>query len=229
MFDTEALRHSGIVDPRLDVLPTAESVSALTADLLETVHSANSADRIPKAPIGSVCGSQDEGLVTPINFRTGNPYAIRERNGIRMYKLITVNPDHPGPQTNNARGYSKLGPTKRTRQRKTRRSSTIDVDSDSQASYRTSEEAEQETEGITQTPLTKKRRTDVEALRKRVAKMQAELEEAEHLEALEKSKTQQMDVSILVPERMTRLIRHRGISRRKVAILQRSRQLSNDS
>lgn len=200
--DTEALRRSGIVDPSLNVLSTAAPVSAFGAALLKNISGGNPADRIPKAPAGNVGGPQDETPATYMNLPTGNPYAISERNGIRMYKLITVNPGNPGPQTNNkARANSKPGPTtKRTRQSTGRCSSIIDLDSDcdSQAIDRASEEAEQAPERTSSTPLIKKRRTDVEALRSTIVKLQAELEEAEHLEALEKSKTQQMDVSILV-------------------------------
>ncbi|KAL8826540.1 MAG: hypothetical protein Q9191_003744 [Dirinaria sp. TL-2023a] len=194
-----ALRRSGIVDSNLDVLPTAGPASVITsgAALPEEVDGGNPADRIPKAPASNVGGSQDETPAKHLNLRTGNPYAISERNGIRVYQLITVNPDHPGPQTNNkARYYIKTGSTKkRARQGTIRHSSIIDLDSDcdSQASHQGSEEAEQAPERASPMLPIKKRRTDVEALRAMVVKMQAELEEAEHLEALEKSKTQQME------------------------------------
>ena len=186
------------MDPRLDFLPTAESVSAHAAGLLQMADINDPAAIIPNAPIGIMERSFNGEPATALNLHTTNPYAISERNGWRIYKLITVNPENPGPQITNAGARSKQNSSKkRKRQSKSRRSSTVDLDTDSQASFGQSEEEDSEIDERALTSTTKKRRKDVSALRTEVVKMQAELEKAERLEALEKTKTQQMDVRLV--------------------------------
>ena len=141
-----------------------------------------------------------EGPTTPVNgvspptSQTGgasNPYAVSERNGCRIYKLLTINPDKPGPQTNNARGFAVGKSTKKRKKRaKARRSTAADADTDSEDDYVPSNES-------SPSPDNNKRRktADVEDLRAKVAQMQADLNDAKRLEDMEKSKTDSMDVS----------------------------------
>lgn len=135
--------------------------------------------------------------MTPVNTRTGNPFSVSIKNGCRIYKVVTINPEHPGPQINNAQlRYSRQPAKKRKRKSKSQRSETIDDETVSEANYEPSEDSGH---GSDEAPSSKKHKADgVDRLRKEVNKMQAMLNKAESLEAKEKDKTQQMDVSHLL-------------------------------
>lgn len=194
MILTEVLRKLGIVDPRLTVLPTAEAVSAMAAGLLQMANSSGPASSPSNAVARHTGGASNETAPMPVNMRTGNPYSITVRNGCRIYKLITLNPEKPGPQSNNAKGFSHVKQQKRKKKTKSRRSETVDDDLGSEANYEPSEDSDEDN---SETQSQKKaKNNDLERMRKEVAKMQAQLEEAERVEAREKGKTQKMDVSI---------------------------------
>lgn len=123
--------------------------------------------------------------------RASNPFATTEKNGIRILKQLTITPETPGPQINNALRYHVTnGDRKRKKGAKPRLSTAVDDVTDSEDGSVASEES-------TPDPDSNKRRkaAEVEKLRAKVSKMQADLDQLKRFEDEEKGKTDSMDVS----------------------------------
>lgn len=123
--------------------------------------------------------------------RASNPFAMTEKNGIRILKQLTITPETPGPQINTAPRYHVTnGGKKRKKGAKPRLSTAVDDDTDSDDGSVASEES-------TPDPDSNKRRkaAEVEKLRAKVSKMQADLDQLKRFEDEEKGKTESMDVS----------------------------------
>jgi hypothetical protein len=125
--------------------------------------------------------------------RASNPFAMTEKNGIRILKQLTITPETPGPQINNAlRFHVTNGGKKRKKRAKPRVSTAVDDDTDSDDEDVASEES-------TPDPDSNKRRkaAEVENLRAKISKMQADLDQLKRFEDEEKGKTESMDVSYM--------------------------------
>lgn len=119
-----------IIMPRRDILATAQQRKAMEDGLLQIFADGRqlARDSAHSNPYITATG----GSVTPARAKVLNPYAVTERNGIRFFRKVALNPDAPGPQIN---GAQKRGP--HTYKRKKRAAST----------YSTDAEGDTETEG----------------------------------------------------------------------------------
>lgn len=193
---SDALRHAGMVDPRLNALASADAVSAMAAGLLELAGGssplAGQLQHAITSPGASTPASVAGATTTASQAaRVSNPFNMSERNGIRFYKQLAVTPAKPGPQANVALRYQSTNPNKKRKQRaKVHGSNTFEEDIDPEDEYVASEEE-------TPDPESNKRRkaAEVEKLRSRVTEMQVDLDQLQRFEEEEKAKTEGMDVS----------------------------------
>lgn len=125
--------------------------------------------------------------------RASNPFAMTEKNGIRILKQLTITPETPGPQINNAlRFHVTNGGKKRKKRAKPRVSTAVDDDTDSDDEDVASEESTPDPDGNK-----RRKAAEVENLRAKISKMQADLDQLKRFEDEEKGKTESMDVSYM--------------------------------
>ena len=114
----------------------------------------------------------------------GNPWVVRERNGLREYKQLDITPDKPGPQVSHRRGRKRARDLK-GKKRSTRRPSSLKVDDDSDSNF---------TEALSIKTRSKRAKRYIDSLRNEVGQLQNKRDKARrNLE--EQSKTETLEVS----------------------------------
>ena len=123
-------------------------------------------------------------LESPVAYArfNGNPWVVRERNGLREYKQLDIIPDNPGPQISNAQSSKRSRGLNKGKKPGTRRSYHLEEDSDS------------DSPSATRTP-SKRTKPNVDGLRAEVGRLQLKRDEARrNLEEQSKAKSLQLDL-----------------------------------
>ena len=100
-----------------------------------------------------------------------NPWVVRERNGLREYKQLDINPDEPGPQIISTKRVPKRPRfSKKGKKQASRRSSRLDDDLDYDSA-----------EGLSEQGQSKRVKSCLEGLRAEVKQLQLERNEARRI------------------------------------------------
>ena len=100
-----------------------------------------------------------------------NPWVVRERNGLREYKQLDINPDEPGPQIISTKRVPKRPRfSKKGKKQASRRSSRLDDDLDYDSA-----------EGLSEQGQSKRVKSNLDGLRAEVKRLQLERNEARRI------------------------------------------------
>ena len=113
-----------------------------------------------------------------------NPWVVRERNGLREYKQLDINPNQPGPQIISTKRVPKRPRfSKKGKKRANDRSSHLDGDLDYDSA-----------EGLSEQGPSKRAKSNLGGLRTEVKKLQVERDKARRI-LKEKSNSEAAEVS----------------------------------
>ena len=100
-----------------------------------------------------------------------NPWVVRERNGLREYKQLDINPDEPGPQIISTKRVPKRPRfSKKGKKQASRRSSRLNDDLDYDSA-----------EGLSEQGQSKRVKSNLDGLRAEVKRLQLERNEARRI------------------------------------------------
>ena len=181
-----SLRNSNIIDPRRHILPTGPAKTALRTGLSQLVSNANhnGGNATPNTTTAATASN-----------RPANPYAVTEKNGLRIYEEVILVPDKPGPQMNSAQRRGRKPNKKRARSTPSR------DDNDDLASGDEFVPSHRSTPAVRSAKKQKKRQerherdAEVEAIRAELAELRSMVKGQQRVEAPKKNPSE-MTVSL---------------------------------